>query len=64
MMKIENECVNCGLPCLGSSCPNRQVKHFYCDKCGEEETLYCLDGQELCATCVLEALDIVEGSEW
>jgi len=39
MVKIENWCVGCrdiGLPCMGSSCPNRHVEVHYCDKCGEE----------------------------
>ena len=36
MVKYENECVDCGLPCLGSSCPYRRVPHIYCDRCGEE----------------------------
>lgn len=38
MVIIENECVGCpqGMGCLGSSCPNRHVPYFYCDKCGED----------------------------
>ena len=66
MRKTENECVGCaslGLYCLGSACPNRNVTRFYCDKCGEEATLYDYDGEELCEYCLLEEFDIVEGSE-
>ncbi len=67
MKKIENGCVGCtdiGLYCLGTSCPNRNVVRFYCDKCGEETTLYyCDDGSELCANCLLEEFDVVEDSE-
>lgn len=63
MKKIENECVNCGLPCLGKSCPYREVPHYYCDRCGEEETLYYYHGEELCEYCLLKEFDIVEGSE-
>ena len=48
MKKIENECVGCGLPCLGDGCPNRNVARFYCDECEEEEKLYRYDGKELC----------------
>jgi hypothetical protein len=38
MTKIENECCGCATesyPCLGSACPNRNVKHYYCDKCND-----------------------------
>lgn len=63
MKKIENECVDCDLPCLGNSCPKRKVPHFYCDKCGDETTLYEFDGEELCIDCIEKRLDKVEGSE-
>lgn len=56
MKKVENECVQCGLPCLGSSCPNRNVTRFYCDNCGEEETLYEYEGEELCIECIKKSL--------
>lgn len=59
----ENECVGCrdlGLPCMGSSCPNRNVVRFYCDKCKEESDLYHYDGQELCIDCIIEKLEKVE----
>lgn len=62
MMKIENECVDCGLPCLGDSCPFRNVTRYYCDKCNDEAQLYHYDGMELCADCILEQLEKVEGS--
>jgi len=38
-VEISNECVGCtgvGLHCIGSSCPNRNVKRYYCDRCGTE----------------------------
>lgn len=55
MIKYENDCVDCGLPCRGSSCPYRHVKHYYCDKCGEDvEELYDYDNQELCEECAIE----------
>lgn len=61
MIKYENECVDCGLPCLGSSCPNRNVKRIYCDKCGDEaEHIYYFDDQELCIDCIEEMLEEVE----
>lgn len=67
MRKLEDECVGCkdlGLPCFGDSCPNRNVTRFYCDRCGEEDTLYHYDEYtELCQDCLLKEFSIVEGSE-
>lgn len=43
MIKYEDECCGCSVPaypCLGSSCPNRNVPHYYCDNCGEEVDEY------------------------
>ena len=65
-VKYENECCDCavpGYPCRGSSCPLRNVAHYYCDKCGDETTLYEKDGEQLCADCILKDYSIVEGSE-
>lgn len=65
MIRIENDCVDCGLPCLGRSCPLTSVKHFYCDECGDETTLYRFyDGEELCINCIKKKLEVVEGSEF
>lgn len=59
MIKYENECCGCATesyPCLGSSCPNRNVPHLYCDRCGDDcEELYDLDGEELCKECLLNS---------
>ena len=65
MIKIENECVGCPpeMGCLGSSCPHMNVKRFYCDDCGDECILYKYDGQELCLDCIIEKLEVVDGSE-
>lgn len=65
MHRIENECVGCPpeIGCMGSSCPNRNVVRFYCDKCGEETTLYYYEDEELCANCILEKLEVVKGSD-
>lgn len=64
MIKYEDECVGCsdmGLPCRGSSCPNRSVKRLYCDKCGEEsDRLYIFDGEQLCGECLLGMFDVAE----
>lgn len=53
---LENDCVSCGLPCLGKDCPNQNVPHYYCDDCGEETQLYLLDGKELCIDCIEKRL--------
>ena len=66
MKKLENECVGCtdlGLHCLGASCRNRNVPHFYCDECGEETKLYKYDGEELCEDCLLDRFAVVDGSD-
>ncbi len=62
MVKYEDECVGCrslGLPCHGDSCRNRNVPHFYCDECGEENELYEFDGKELCISCIENKLQKV-----
>lgn len=63
MTKYEDECCGCSIPaypCLGSSCPNLNVKHYYCDECGEEEQLYSFDGEELCISCIENRLEKVD----
>lgn len=55
----ENECVDCGLPCRGNSCPNRNVVRLYCDRCGQEAPLYEYDGEELCLDCIEGTLEKV-----
>lgn len=65
MKVIENECCNCATenyPCLGKNCPRREVTRFYCDECREEGVLYHYDGDELCISCILDRLEVVEGS--
>lgn len=61
MRVVVNECVDCGLPCLGSSCPKKNVVRYLCDECEEEEELYYFDGEELCLNCIEERLEKVEG---
>lgn len=56
MIKHENECVDCGQPCLGDSCPNRNVIRYYCDGCEKETTIYEFDGAELCIDCIEQLL--------
>lgn len=61
MVVYEDECVDCatGIRCLGSNCPNRNVRHLYCDKCEEDvEKLYKYEGQEICEDCLLSECEI------
>ena len=67
MVKCENECVGCPkeMGCLGNSCRYKNVKHFYCDKCGEDvEELYKVDGEELCEDCLKNNFEKVELEEY
>lgn len=48
---------------MGSSCRNRNVTRYYCDRCKEEfepEELYKYEGEEVCAECVLKDFEKVE----
>ncbi|MDE5945914.1 MAG: hypothetical protein K2G63_01205 [Oscillospiraceae bacterium] len=63
MVKIEDSCVDCGLPCLGKNCPYAEEAHYYCDKCGKEDILYEVGHQQLCAECILDLFCTVEGSD-
>lgn len=74
MVKYVDECVGCsslGMPCLGSSCPNRNVPRLYCDACEEEldssESYEDDNGNCLCRDCLIEyALERykVSASHW
>ena len=63
MKKIENECVQCQLPCVGDACKYKNVIRFYCDRCHEETMLYHYEDEELCGDCLLKEFEVVEGSE-
>ena len=53
MVRIENGCVGCGLPCLGGSCPNYRIVVLECDRCHDEvEELFDVDGEDLCLDCL------------
>ena len=63
MRKVTNECVSCGLPCLGDACPNRRVVRWYCDECKQrfdEDELYVVEDEELCADCLTRKFKTVE----
>ena len=51
MYKIENQCVSCGLPCLGSACCYQNVRVFYCDQCRDKGADYRIDGEDYCEDC-------------
>lgn len=59
MISIENECVDCGLPCLYESCPYWAVKRYYCDECEEEKKLFYFNGREMCLDCIEQELEVV-----
>ena len=57
MVRFENQCVDCtakDMPCLGSSCPYRDVPIYFCDTCGEEISgeVYEVDGEDVCEHCL------------
>lgn len=59
-VRYEDQCCDCGLPCLGSSCPNKNVPVWYCDRCGDEGVdLYEVDGKEVCEYCAIKMLPVV-----
>lgn len=60
MIVTENECVDCGLPCLYESCSYWSVTRLYCDECKDEyETLYWFDDEQLCIDCIEQRLEKV-----
>lgn len=43
MIEYVNECCGCavpGYPCIGASCPNRNVPRYRCDVCGVGGDIY------------------------
>ncbi len=53
MVKVESGCVDCGLPCLRTACPNYKVLVLVCDRCHDEvDELYEVDGEDLCEDCL------------
>lgn len=62
MKQIENNCVDCGLPCLGDTCPHKYTAHLYCDRCNDDvDKLYKVNDEELCSECALDVLEVVGG---
>ena len=61
MKCIEDHCVGCDLPCIGSACPYVDVEVHYCDRCGAELCdIYRWDDEELCEECLLDMFRVVE----
>lgn len=61
--RYEGWCVSCGLNCndVSSPCRYYKVKVLEYDNCHDVvDKLYKLDGMELCESCVLERLEVVE----
>ena len=56
MVKIENQCVDCGLPCMGKQCPYMNVETVICDSCGSQEGQYRINGKDYCESCAAEFL--------
>lgn len=57
MIKYEDGCVGCptDLGCiLGNSCPYKNIPVYICDCCHEEieGSVYEVDGEHLCQTCL------------
>ena len=55
MIKIENHCNCCDLPCV--NCGLKHVPVYYCDECGyeiEDDGVYEVDGDDLCEDCLKE----------
>ncbi|MBQ2397776.1 MAG: hypothetical protein II304_12210 [Bacteroidales bacterium] len=50
--QIENQCIDCGLHCIGNACRYRNVVVDYCDDCGDEGARYRIDSDDLCEDCV------------
>ena len=60
MITYEDECVGCPseMGCMGDSCPYKNVRHLFCDRCNEEvDTLYVYDDKELCLHCLLKQVE-------
>lgn len=55
MITYENQCVDCGLPCWGNSCPNRNVEVIKCDTC-HDYAEYSIDDEDFCESCARKML--------
>lgn len=60
MVRYENDCVDCGQPCIRNACLNYNVPHYYCDECGDEDELYEYEDYQLCKECLLKIVPKVQ----
>lgn len=60
MIKKETDCLGCGLPCLGYTCPHYKMIYAECDLCGNDDAKYELNDEHLCDDCV----KLVLRDEW
>ncbi len=57
MIVMENNCVDCAVPCVGGYCPLAECPVVCCDSCGESaELFYLVDGEQLCRSCFIEKM--------
>lgn len=70
MLRYENECVGCQLPCLGSRCSKQNIPVIYCDNYDNEKADYRIKDNDLCEKCakaflqeMFDELSIIEKSE-
>ena len=61
MRRLENLCVDCGLPCIGERCIHKNVSIDYCDEC-EEIAAYHFDSRDLCRIHAHQYLDEIWSS--
>lgn len=60
IVRYENDCVCCSLPCIHCGRDVDRPIHA-CDNCGEENvSLYYFDEGEYCKNCIFEILDLEE----
>jgi hypothetical protein len=63
-----NECVDCGLPCMGKACPHQNVIHKECDICGDEhDRVFKYENTIYCKDCLIDSLlmdGIIEEAEY
>lgn len=51
MIKNESFCVDCGLPCIGDLCSNKNSAVCYCDECKTNVGEFRIDEKDLCSSC-------------
>ena len=59
MIKYEDQCCDCDMPCVG--CRRKKTPVLMCDDCGDDELelWYGADGKMYCKYCICRHLDKV-----